>query len=214
MDEHWTLAYAVCWHSVMQVKIWEWSHSCVDRRPTLTLDEIRLTLSIINRPAAAYMLLHCRSCRQNSWSFCGRSLKTPTCRVYSGRLQFSTLPATWFTHSTSALSKALLQFDFYLFYLPEMVFKTFLLTVSAQNLSLWWAFCPLTTLTTASTIEVWPCGYIEMWLYVTVITIITVIIRYGDIRYGESVDDTVEENSSVLSLIRMQWLPLARACRQ
>ena len=32
------------------------------------------------------------------------------------------------------------------------------------------------------------------------------------VRYGDSVDDTVEENSSVFSLIRMCWLPSARAC--
>ena len=31
------------------------------------------------------------------------------------------------------------------------------------------------------------------------------------VRYGDSVDDTVEENSSVFSLIRMCWLPSARA---
>jgi len=36
-------------------------------------------------------------------------------------------------------------------------------------------------------------------------------------RYGDSVDNTVstvEENSSVFSLIRMRWLPSARACGQ
>jgi len=31
--------------------------------------------------------------------------------------------------------------------------------------------------------------------------------------YGDSVEETVEENSSVFSLIRMRWLPPARACR-
>ena len=34
------------------------------------------------------------------------------------------------------------------------------------------------------------------------------------IRYGDSVDNTVEENSSIFSLIRMRWLPSARACGQ
>ena len=34
------------------------------------------------------------------------------------------------------------------------------------------------------------------------------------LRYRDSVDDTVEENSSIFSLIRMRWLPSARACRQ
>jgi len=34
--------------------------------------------------------------------------------------------------------------------------------------------------------------------------------NYG-VRYGDSVDNTVE-NSSVFSLIRMHWLPSARAC--
>jgi len=33
-------------------------------------------------------------------------------------------------------------------------------------------------------------------------------------RYGDSVDSTVEENSSVFSLIGMCWLPSSRACRQ
>ena len=32
--------------------------------------------------------------------------------------------------------------------------------------------------------------------------------------YGDSVDNTVEENSIVFSLIRMHWLPSARACAQ
>jgi len=32
--------------------------------------------------------------------------------------------------------------------------------------------------------------------------------------YGDSVDNTVEENSSIYSLIRMCWLLPARACRQ
>jgi len=34
------------------------------------------------------------------------------------------------------------------------------------------------------------------------------------VRYGDSVDNTVEENSCVLSGIRMHWLPLAGACWQ
>ena len=33
-------------------------------------------------------------------------------------------------------------------------------------------------------------------------------------RYGDSVDNTVEENSSIFSLIRMRWLLSARACGQ
>ena len=33
-------------------------------------------------------------------------------------------------------------------------------------------------------------------------------------RYGDSVDNTVEQNSSVFSLIRMRRLPSARACGQ
>ena len=32
------------------------------------------------------------------------------------------------------------------------------------------------------------------------------------IRYEDSVDNTVQENSSVFALIRMRWLPSARAC--
>jgi len=41
------------------------------------------------------------------------------------------------------------------------------------------------------------------------ITVILAILRYRD-----SVDDTVEENSSVFSLIGMHWLPSARSCGQ
>jgi len=33
------------------------------------------------------------------------------------------------------------------------------------------------------------------------------------IRYGDSVDNTVEENSGVFSLIQMLWLLSAKACR-
>ena len=36
----------------------------------------------------------------------------------------------------------------------------------------------------------------------------------GMLRHGHSVDNTVEENSSVFSLIRIRWLPSARACGQ
>jgi len=32
------------------------------------------------------------------------------------------------------------------------------------------------------------------------------------VRSGDSVDNTIEENSSVFSLIRMRWFPSARAC--
>jgi len=32
------------------------------------------------------------------------------------------------------------------------------------------------------------------------------------ILYGDSVDNTVENNASVFSLIRMRWLPSSRAC--
>ena len=32
--------------------------------------------------------------------------------------------------------------------------------------------------------------------------------------YGDSVDNIVEEHSSAFSLIRMHWLPSARACGQ
>ena len=31
-------------------------------------------------------------------------------------------------------------------------------------------------------------------------------------RCGDSVDNTVEENSSIFSVIQMHWLPSARAC--
>jgi len=31
-------------------------------------------------------------------------------------------------------------------------------------------------------------------------------------RYGDSVNNTVEENSSVFSLIQIRWLPSVRAC--
>ena len=34
------------------------------------------------------------------------------------------------------------------------------------------------------------------------------------VLYRDSVDNTVEENSSVFSLIQMCWLPSARACGQ
>jgi len=34
------------------------------------------------------------------------------------------------------------------------------------------------------------------------------------IWYGDSVDNAVEEKSSVFSIVRMHWLPSARACRQ
>ena len=34
------------------------------------------------------------------------------------------------------------------------------------------------------------------------------------LMYGDSVDNKVEENYNVFSLIRMRWLPSARACRQ
>jgi len=34
------------------------------------------------------------------------------------------------------------------------------------------------------------------------------------IMYGDSADNTVDENSSVFSLIRMHWLLSARACGQ
>jgi len=33
-------------------------------------------------------------------------------------------------------------------------------------------------------------------------------------RYEDSVDNSVQENSSVFSLIRMRWLPSPRACGQ
>jgi len=32
--------------------------------------------------------------------------------------------------------------------------------------------------------------------------------------HGDSVNNTVEENSRVFYLVRMHWLPSARACRQ
>ena len=35
-----------------------------------------------------------------------------------------------------------------------------------------------------------------------------------DLRYGDSAENAVEENSSVFSLIRVRWLPSARACGQ
>ena len=34
------------------------------------------------------------------------------------------------------------------------------------------------------------------------------------ISYGDSVDNTVEKNSGIFSLIRMRWLPSTRACGQ
>ena len=37
---------------------------------------------------------------------------------------------------------------------------------------------------------------------------------YPFLQYGDSVGNTVEENSSVFSLIWMHWLPSARACGQ
>jgi len=40
------------------------------------------------------------------------------------------------------------------------------------------------------------------------------LVKEVGIRYGDSVDDTVEENSSVFSQIRMRCSPPARACRQ
>ena len=41
-----------------------------------------------------------------------------------------------------------------------------------------------------------------------------VIILHLTLRYGESVDNTAEENSSIFSLIWMCWLPSAKACGQ
>ena len=32
--------------------------------------------------------------------------------------------------------------------------------------------------------------------------------------YGDSVDNTVEQNSTIFSLMQMHWLPSARACGQ
>ena len=36
---------------------------------------------------------------------------------------------------------------------------------------------------------------------------LNVFSLWSCIRYGDSVDDTVEENSSIFSLLRMHWLP-------
>jgi len=51
------------------------------------------------------------------------------------------------------------------------------------------------------------CQFI-FWLW-----LLTALIG-SDVRYGDIVDNTVEENSSVFSLIQTRWLPSARACGQ
>ena len=40
---------------------------------------------------------------------------------------------------------------------------------------------------------------------------VVVVVIYVYLRYGDSVDNTVGENSSVFSLIRMRWLQSAMA---
>jgi len=40
------------------------------------------------------------------------------------------------------------------------------------------------------------------------------IVLVCHLRYRDSVDNTVDENSSVFFLIGMRWLPSARACGQ
>jgi len=44
--------------------------------------------------------------------------------------------------------------------------------------------------------------------------LVVVAVAAAALTYGDSVDNTVEENSSVFSLSRMHWLPSARACEQ
>jgi len=50
------------------------------------------------------------------------------------------------------------------------------------------------------------CMY-YVWSALSALTLLTV-------WYGDSVDNTVDENSSVFSLIRISWLPSVNACRQ
>jgi len=54
----------------------------------------------------------------------------------------------------------------------------------------------------------WECQWV-LWLKNRF-----VCFRYLNVPCGDSVDNTVGENSSVFSLIRMRWLPSARACWQ
>ena len=39
-------------------------------------------------------------------------------------------------------------------------------------------------------------------------------IMYQYVQYGDSVDNAVEKNSSVFSLVWIRWLPSAGACGQ
>ena len=55
--------------------------------------------------------------------------------------------------------------------------------------------------------------YCGIRVYILQFLCICVKIRYRD-GSVDSVDNTVEENSSVFSLIQMHWLPSARACEQ
>jgi len=40
------------------------------------------------------------------------------------------------------------------------------------------------------------------------------VVRGLVMRYGDSVNNTADENSSIFSLVRMRWLSSARACGQ
>jgi len=44
--------------------------------------------------------------------------------------------------------------------------------------------------------------------------VVAVAAAAAALTYRDSVDNTVEENSSIFSLSRMHWLPSARACEQ
>ena len=56
----------------------------------------------------------------------------------------------------------------------------------------------------------WACSFLP-----SLATTVDFQLSYSaNTRYGDSEDNTVEENSSVFSLIQLRWLPSARACRQ
>jgi len=65
------------------------------------------------------------------------------------------------------------------------------------------------------------CIAFVLFLFAVFIYLFSGTVQDGEInkavyilRHGDSVDNTVEENSGVFSLIRMRWLPSARACWQ
>jgi len=58
------------------------------------------------------------------------------------------------------------------------------------------------------------CGLASLTIGLQLFSCVSYLLRswLSFIRYGDSIDNTVEENSSIFSLIRMRWLPSVRAC--